>query len=231
MLQHRNVVVLFLTFVLAVASCRNKDVSHLGPAAPDVSVLATEMSNLMIHDVTNPPLAARFFAYAFLAGYEVVSQNDSSMISMHGILNDYPKIAKPNVEHYSPKIASVLAVIRTASKIQPSGKDLQKLEEDLLKKYREQGFDDEVIAGSAIYADSVAKEILKYAKADNYNKLSDLPRYQPVKGDGYWYPTPPAFLPIVEPHFNKVRSFTMDSANIYKPLPPVAFDTSKSSPF
>lgn len=36
----------------------------------------------MVHDVTNPALAARFFSYACLAGYEIVSQNDSSCKSM-----------------------------------------------------------------------------------------------------------------------------------------------------
>jgi hypothetical protein len=231
MLQHRNVVILFLLLVFAVASCRNKDVSNAGPTSIDIAALSTEMSNLMIHDVTNPPLASRFYAYAYLAGYEVVSQNDSSMISMHGVLNEYPEIDKPNIDQYSHKIAAVLAVLKTASKLQPSGKDLLKQEQDLLKKYGEQGFSDEVIEGSVAYADSISKAILRYAKADKYNKLSDLPRYQPVKGDGYWYPTPPAFLPIVEPHFNKVRSFTMDSANVYIPLPPVAFDTNKTSPF
>lgn len=56
------------------------------------------MTDLMIHDVTNPPLAARFFSYALLSGYEVVAQNDSASISMKGILNDYPDIVKPVVE-------------------------------------------------------------------------------------------------------------------------------------
>ncbi len=50
----------------------------LVPAA-DIDSVVRRMSDLMVHDVTNPPLAARFFAYAFLSGYEIVSQNNPSV--------------------------------------------------------------------------------------------------------------------------------------------------------
>ena len=92
------------------------------------------MSDIMVHDVTNPPLAARFFAYSFLAGYEVVSQNNSSVKSMKGILNDYPAIEKPDIKKYNYQLAALLAIIETASRIQPSGKRLQFLKEKILKQ-------------------------------------------------------------------------------------------------
>lgn len=37
------------------------------------------MTEIMVNNVTNPPLAARFFAYTMLAGYEAVSENDPSV--------------------------------------------------------------------------------------------------------------------------------------------------------
>jgi hypothetical protein len=40
----------------------------------DISNVVARMTDLMVHDVTNPPLAARFFSYACLAGYEIVSK-------------------------------------------------------------------------------------------------------------------------------------------------------------
>jgi hypothetical protein len=51
---------------------------------PVIGQVLTQMTEVMIHDITNPPLAARFFSYACLAGYEVVAQNNSSFKSMHG---------------------------------------------------------------------------------------------------------------------------------------------------
>src|ERR1051325_8639852 len=82
----------------------------------DISAVVTKMTDIMIHDVTNPPLAARFFSYACLAGYEVTAQNDSSITSMYGILNGYPAIQKPDsVAGYSYPLAAVLAMLETAS--------------------------------------------------------------------------------------------------------------------
>ncbi|MEO6849651.1 MAG: hypothetical protein ABI203_02320, partial [Mucilaginibacter sp.] len=54
---------------------------HTNPNSPaltnrDVNKVIQKMTDLMLHDVTNPPLASRFFAYTCLAGYEVVSEND-----------------------------------------------------------------------------------------------------------------------------------------------------------
>ncbi len=60
----------------------------------NISDVITRMSDLMVHDVTNPPLAARFFSYACLAGYEVVAQNNRKYKGMYGVLNDYPPPSK-----------------------------------------------------------------------------------------------------------------------------------------
>ncbi|MEO7766771.1 MAG: vanadium-dependent haloperoxidase, partial [Ferruginibacter sp.] len=198
----------------------------------DISGVITQMTNIMVHDITNPPLAARFFAYTCLAGYEVCAQNTQSLKSMHGILNGYPDIKKPDsIGIYSTELASLLAMIETAKKTQPSGSLLNKFEDKLLDSCRSIGFDDDVIDQSKKYAIIISNQILAYAKADHYNMISNLARYTPLKGDGYWYPTPPGFMAAVEPNFNTVRSFILDSAASFKPLPPIAFNTAKNSPF
>ena len=76
----------------------------------EINNIITKMTDIMVHDVTNPPLAARFFSYACLAGYEVVSQKDSSIKSMHGILNDYPQIKKPQTKNYNYQLSALLAM-------------------------------------------------------------------------------------------------------------------------
>src|SRR5689334_4461709 len=79
------IVVLFL---FSIASCNKKEPPSL--RNQDISNVVTQMTDIMVHDITSPPLAARFFSYAILSGYEVVSQNDSEYKSMHGTLNNYP---------------------------------------------------------------------------------------------------------------------------------------------
>ncbi|GAB3905120.1 hypothetical protein GCM10028803_35530 [Larkinella knui] len=190
------------------------------------------MTEVMIHDVTNPPLAARFFTYACLAGYEVIAQNDKAYRSMHGVLNDYPAIEKPqDASGYATHLSAILAMLKTAQKIQPSGNRLEALEKQLVDSCRTAGFSDDVITRSTNYAVEISKQILKYAKADRYNRISNYPRYTPSEKPGSWYPTPPGYFAPVEPYFNTVRPFTLDSAAQFKPAPPAAYSTDTKSAF
>jgi hypothetical protein len=88
-----------------------------------------------------------------------------------------------------------------------------------------------VIENSKQYALAVSKQILAYAGADGYNKISALPRYTPDNKPGSWYPTPPGYFDAVEPYFNTVRPFILDTACEFPVEPPVAFDTGKNSEF
>lgn len=200
----------------------NKDISHI----------ITEMTDIMVHDITNPPLAARFFSYTCLAGYEVVSEHDLKFKSMHGVLNGYPDIKKEDsIKYYDYRLAALLAMLETAKKMQPSGKLLDAYESGFLDSCRSIGFDDDIINNSKSYAQSISKHILAYARADGYNKISNWPRYTPLNKEGAWFPTPPGFMAAVEPYFNTVRPFTLDSASQFKPAPPTAFDSGKGSAF
>ena len=105
----------------------------------------------MVHDVTNPPLAARFFL-RYLAGYEIVSQNDK-IKSMYGGFKRLPKLSKPNsIKGYSYRLSAMLAMIETAKKMQPSGLMLIEYEQSLLDSCRQLGFSEETIEQSRKYA-------------------------------------------------------------------------------
>jgi len=122
-------------------------------------------------------------------------------------------------------------MMETAKKMQPSGSLLEEYENHFLDSLKQEGFSQEIIDSSKNYALQISKQILAYAKEDKYAATTDYPRYTPIKGDGYWYPTPPAFFAAVEPYFNTVRPFTLDSASQFKPDPPVSFSSQKNSPF
>ena len=198
-----------------------------------VGKITSQMTDVMVHDVTNPPLGARFYSYACLAGYEVVAQNDTVYKSMHGILNGFPEIKRAEgIKQYSYQLTAILAMLETAKKMQPSGKVmLAKYEDRFVDSCKTLGFTEEVIAGSLAYATDISKQILKYAKADKYNLISNFPRYEPKEASGSWYPTPPGYFPPVEPYFKTVRPFTLDSSSQFKPAPPIAFSEEKSSAF
>jgi PAP2 superfamily len=201
-------------------------------SSSDISKVITQMTDVMIHDVSNPPLAARFFSYTCLAAYEVVALHDTEFPSMHGKLNDFPKIEKPNITgEYDYQLAATLAMYETAKKLQPSGPRLDTLEKKWLDSLKIAGIDPIQLDNSLAYAQAISAQIMPYAKADRYNRISNYPRYTPLGTEGSWYPTPPGYFAPVEPYFNTIRPFTLDSAAQFKPAPPEPFSVDKKSGF
>lgn len=207
----------------------------------DIRRLMAKITEVMVHDVTNPPLAARFFAYISLSGYEVMAQHvpqrqlhaghDSTLQSMAGVLNELPEISQPEVSGHAVSLSAMLAMMETAAKLQPSGSMIREYEASFLDSCRQLGYSEEIIEQSRSYAQQVSQQILAYVKGDHYREISNYPKYTPLEGKGYWYPTPPAYFAAVEPHFNTVRPLTLDSASQFKPAPPVAFSEEKDSPY
>ncbi len=228
----RSTLIRLLLFSLffIVSSCYKKNQPEL--TNRDVGKVISQMSDLMVHDVTNPPLAARFFAYTCLTGYEIVSENDKHIKSMQGVLNEYPVIRIPKqIAGYNYQLSAVLAMMETAGKLQPSGSLLLKYEETFLDSCRRIGFSDEVIDSSKHYAQFISTKILAYAKADKYRQINNYPRYKPKHTPGSWDLTPPAYLLPVEPYFSTIRSLTIDSAAQFVANPPIPFSTDKKSAF
>lgn len=224
-------IVLGLITILTAFACSNKKEEKLQLGTGEISQLIGEMSALMIHDITNPPLAARFFSYTCLAGYEVVSQNDTGYRSMEGIVREYPKVEKPEISGYNYQLAALLAMVETAKKMQPSGTKLAAFEKRITDSCIRNGLSDHTVKQSQLYAQFISKAILAYAKADGYSKISSMPRYTPLNGEQYWYPTPPGYFAAVEPYFTSVRSFFLDSSDQFAPPLPVPYSRDKNSAF
>ena len=65
--------------------------------------------------------------------------------------------------------------------------------------------------------------IIAWAAKDNYKETRSLPKY-PVGNDSTtWKPTPPAYIKAIEPHWDKLRTFIIDSAQQFRPTPPTGF--------
>jgi hypothetical protein len=226
----KKLIVLFSFFLWNSCAKKEAFVPVLRPS--DMERVIQQMTDVMIHDITNPPLAARFFAYSCLAAYEVVALHDTAFLSLKGKLNEFPEIKRPAVTaEINKDIAALLAVYETAKVLQPSGKLMGEFEQKWIDSLLNKGVSEEIMKHSLDFAKTVSVQILKYAKADRYNKISALPRYTPRNVEGTWYPTPPGYFPPVEPHFNTIRSFTLETSDQFKPEPPIPFSADKKAPF
>jgi hypothetical protein len=225
----RYLIFIVLTLGAGTDSCRRQ-----GPLLNnnDISKVIGEMTNVMVHDVTNPPLAARFFAYTCLAGYQIVQQEDSRVRDLKDVLNGYDQLSFPEkIKGCDYRLSAMLAMLETAAKLQPSGSLLVRYRDKVLDSCAQAGFSKATIDSSSHYAQLVSAIIIKYAKSDRYNRISNYPRYKLKNIPGTWKLTPPAYIIPVEPYFNTVRSLTLDSAGQFMPGPPIPFSSDKRSAF
>lgn len=222
--------VFVLTGLLALNSCQGPLPKQEIPAK-SIAWITEKMTELMVHDITNPPLAARFYGYACLSGYETIASKNKDYSSFAGFLNELPLITIPEKESPSIEISALFAMLQTAAAMQPSGSELESLKQSISDSCTVWGYSKEEISAAEKYATEISEQILNYAQKDKYRDISNYPRYQPSEGEGNWYPTPPGYFAPVEPYFNTIRPFTLKAADQFKPLPPVPFSTDPNSEF
>ena len=190
------------------------------------------LSMVMMHDVVNPPAASRFYNYALLGAYEIVCQNNPSIVPLSSLIKNYtPFKIEMDKRMYDHRIAAVLCILETGKKMLPSGFMLQESEDKYLQNLKKNKLAQKIIDASLSVADLMSESIVSYAKTDGYSKLSSRLRYTPLRGDGFWYPTPPAYMEAVEPQWKTIRPMLIDSCNQFVPIPPVSFSKDSSSTF
>ncbi|HSJ66408.1 MAG TPA: vanadium-dependent haloperoxidase [Anditalea sp.] len=221
-----TIVILMMTIFY---SCNSQEPEPI--LSQEIAEVIDQVTEIMVHDVTNPPLAARFYSYICLAGMEAIRPGDDSLSALMANINGYisdTEIINPNID---PRMSAIFAMLHTAKKLQPSGYEHQANIDAFLNKMHERGFSKNVIAQSQLHGETISNNVMAYALQDNYNKTSNRPRYTPKKIEGNWYPTPPGYFPPVEPYFNTLRPFFLDSATQFIPNQPAAFSTQTDSEF
>jgi hypothetical protein len=192
-----------------------------------------KLTDVMVGDVTGPCAAARYYAYANMAAYEVIYQQarPAQYISFAGLLKEYPDFsAVKTSQPINVELASLYALLRSGEELLPSGFTLENARNQLVK---EAGgtLSPAIIEASCAYADSIVKGIVKYAARDGYVKTSGYMRYTPLKEGGAWQPTPPGYMEAYEPHWGSLRPFLLDSATQFPPATPIAYNHQKNSGF
>ncbi len=198
--------------------------AHLQPAVFTLTMV-------MIHDVASPPAASRFYTYCLLGAHDIVAQHKKEIPSPSRLIHDFPLVSLDSKIKYDYQIAALYCILETGRQILPSGYMLEEEQKKLLESLLKEGYSQSVIDQSVGVAQAVAKRVLTYAAADNYRILSTKGRYRPIKGDAYWYPTPPGYIEAIEPHWRIIRPMMLDSCTQFKPAPPVAFSKDTSSAF
>lgn len=192
-----------------------------------------QLNDIIVYDIFSPPVASRNYAYPSVAAYEALRHDYPEYQTLAGQLHGLESIPQPEAEvNYSFPVASIAAFIKTSKAFVFSEVDMDDFEVEIMEEFASNGIPKSVIDRSKMYGEQVAEHIIAWADKDNYKQTRSFPKFE-VREDalGRWKPTPPAYMEGIEPHWNQIRPFVIDSATQFVPPPPPAFDLKKQSTF
>jgi hypothetical protein len=222
-----------LLAILMFASCKpNGDWKKKAENANFIHRSVRQVTDVMLHDIYSPPVASRIYAYITIAGYEAAHNGDENYLSLSGQLNGLGAMPKPEGgKQYCYTLAASHAILVVGKILVMSEGRIESFHDQLMLEFKDTGMPDDVYQNSILYGKQIADGILKWAGKDNYKKTRSLAKYDVQTDDATWKPTPPAYMKGVEPHWNNIRPFLLDSAQQFKPAKTVDFSLKPDSYF
>ena len=191
-----------------------------------------ELTDVIVHDIFSPPVASRVYVYPSIAAYEALRNDYPEYQTLAGQLHGLSETPQPDTsqEYYFP-LSSVRALLSVGKALVFSEDTMEVYEEKVFGKFKKMGIPQKVFDQSLAYGEEVAQHILQWADKDNYKQTRTFPKHPVGEDEETWKPTPPAYMDAIEPHWNKIRTFVIDSATQFVPIPPSPFELGKNSTF
>lgn len=226
--------VLSLVLLLAILSCQRNNADYEKEASnPEfLHRSMVRLTDVIIYDVFSPPVSSRIYAYSTIAAYEALIPGFPECQSLAGQLNDLDALPKPEAgQTYCFPLASLHAFLTVGKALTFSEDSISVFQEELYAEFEAMGIPEAVYERSMQFGEVVAKHILAWSGKDNYKQTRTFPKFSLNEAPERWQPTPPGYKEAIEPHWNKIRSFTLDSAAQFAPPPPTPFSTDTTSAF
>ena len=226
-----SVQVLIISLTMISCSNDNRNIEKLND--PELFHQAMQnLTDIIVYDIFSPPVASRIYVYPSIAAFETISfLNPEAYKSLSGQISGLEKIIYPTDKNINSNLASLYAFNKVGEKFIFSKERMKFLNKDFQKKIKNLNIPYKTIKASEKFGEYVANHILNWAKKDNYDITRTYPKYSIKEADHYWKPTPPDYMDGIEPHWGKIRTMVLDSANMFPSKPPLKFDLTKGSPF
>jgi hypothetical protein len=227
--------ILLLPVLLLHTSCENVNPNWKAEAEkPDyLHNSLKKITDVIVHDIFSPPVASRIYVYSSVAAYEAMVPGHPEYQSLAGQLNGLEGGPQPEADkEYCYALAGAKAMLVVGKALIFSEEKIAEYEAATLADFQAVKMPREVYERSLAYGEAVANHILAWSGSDNYKQTRTFPKYTVNDVSYRWKPTPPDYMDAVEPHWNKIRPFVLDSAAQFAPPPPTPFNmTDKNSQF
>ncbi|MCE2613251.1 vanadium-dependent haloperoxidase [Flavobacteriaceae bacterium D16] len=219
-----------LVLLIWVASCNMKQ-DPIMVSAEELHSAVDKVTDIMVHDIFSPPVASRIYAYPNIAAYEIMVLNNDGYNSLSGQLRELEPIPDPEAgKAINYPLAALIAHMDVSRRLIFTEEKITVFRDSLYGIWEAQNRKE--FNESREYGLAVAEHIAGWMDKDNYKQTRTMPKFSVNTDDpSRWQPTPPAYMDGIEPHWNKIRPFVIDSAGQFKPTPPPPFSMEEGSDF
>ncbi|MFN8360840.1 MAG: vanadium-dependent haloperoxidase [Candidatus Kapaibacterium sp.] len=194
--------------------------------------------NLMIANITmidgfSPAVSKRNCTYPNIAAYEAARVSfGKAYRSLAGQIKDLKEFPTPKAgATLDARVCAIQAYRTVVNKLLYRANLADSMYKAQLHEIEAAGTPKDVMKQSIEFGEACAKHVIAWMKDDGHIKNQGRPRYNFVKGEEFWEPTPPDFPDPLDPYFGTMRTLALDSATQFKPRAPLPFSKEKGSPF
>lgn len=218
-----------LLIALIIFSCKSKP-TKLYSGAELQNYCVQQLTDVIVYDINNPPVAGRMYAYSNLAFYEAIKPMKPGYESFLPKLKGFSSLpqSEKNAKIDYPFSASI-AFMKVAEALVFSKDSIRKSRAFLLENYTH--LDESIQTASINWGEKVAATILARASKDGYKITRGMPKFSVLKETGIWQQTPPDYEEAIEPNWRYIKPMLLDSASQFKPARPPAFSMEPNSPY
>ncbi len=187
------------------------------------------LTQTLIPDGVNPPLASRFYVYPNLAFHWAVASSDTKRLEYFKSVQRFPVLREIPEELPAELVAyKLFSAIVKEMVYRPSLFDTltASLDSRLESKYPNVNHAKiEAAVGMLLPA------ILKWVDSDNYKLVRAMPEYTPNNKISSWVPTPPNYYDALEPNWSSMKGLMNIELSKLTYDVPVNFDTTVNTEF
>ncbi|MCA1701851.1 MAG: vanadium-dependent haloperoxidase [Actinobacteria bacterium] len=216
------------------------------PAWPPASVYTAEVP-LLWFDLAlelvrttpgfSPPVASRALGYAGVALYEALVPGMPGRPSLAGQLNQLPRAPGPSDRAYHwPTVANGALSSILRSLFPTATGEITAAIEGLEQRFATSAqavLPPGVYRRSAARGKEIAAHVFAWSTTDGGHEafLRNFPPYAPPSGPCLWVPTPPGFLPALQPYWGANRPFALSSGGACSTPPSPSYSGEPGSAF
>ena len=225
----KNPIKIAILTLFIFLSCSKKENITVTP--DDYHKLVDKLTEVMIHDIFSPPVASRIYAYPNVAAYQVLNGENGEYKSLANQLNGLKEVENQSKEEVGNReLAALIAYLDVAKELVFSKERVTAFRDSLYTNWESKNATQ--FSEAKNYGLSVSKNIIQWMNADMYKETRTMPEFNVYSNDpSRWQPTPPAYMKGIEPNWKKIRTFVLDSAAQFKPIPPPAFSLEEGTAF